>query len=97
MDDDTPTAATQARPSTDYRALLDQKDLDYVLIATPEHWHARMTLDAADAGKHIYCEKPMTYSIEQASLGGTGRIKHMLREVILDLRLITHDFVIGGF
>ena len=63
---DAAVALTQGRPFTDYRALLDQKDLDYVLIATPEHWHARMTLDAADAGKHIYCEKPMTYSIEES-------------------------------
>ncbi len=56
---------TSAKPFTDYRAILDQKDIDYVLIATPEHWHAKMTIDAADAGKHIYCEKPMTWSIEQ--------------------------------
>ena len=50
----------------EYRRLLENKDIDYVLIATPEHWHAQMTLDAADAGKHIYCEKPMTWNIEQA-------------------------------
>ncbi|MBO0720815.1 MAG: Gfo/Idh/MocA family oxidoreductase [Blastocatellia bacterium] len=57
---------TGGKPFKDYRALLDQKEIDYVLIATPEHWHAKMTLDAADAGKHIYCEKPMAYSIEEA-------------------------------
>lgn len=57
---------TSAKPIKDYRALLDQKDIDYVAIVTPEHWHAKMTLDAADAGKHIYCEKPMTWSIEEA-------------------------------
>lgn len=50
----------------DYRALLDNKNIDYVLIATPEHWHAQMTLDAADARKHIYCEKPMTHTVEQS-------------------------------
>ena len=49
----------------DYRRLLESKAIDYVLIATPEHWHARMTLDAADAAKHIYCEKPMTYTVEE--------------------------------
>src|SRR5215467_9825849 len=47
-------------------ALMRMKETDYVDIVAPEHWHARMTLDAADAGKHIYCEKPMTWSIEQA-------------------------------
>ena len=50
----------------DYRRVLDNRDIDYVLIATPEHWHCQMTLDAIAAGKHIYCEKPMTYTIEQA-------------------------------
>ncbi len=50
----------------DYRKLLDNKDVDYVLIATPEHWHAQMSIDAAAAGKHIYCEKPMTWNVEQA-------------------------------
>jgi predicted dehydrogenase len=63
---DQAAATTGATPVKDYRAMLDRKDIDYVAIVTPEHWHARMTLDAADAGKHIYCEKPMTWSIEQA-------------------------------
>jgi predicted dehydrogenase len=57
---------TGAKSFSKYRALLEQKDVDYVVIVTPEHWHAQMTLDAADAGKHIYCEKPMTWSIEEA-------------------------------
>jgi len=50
---------------TDYRKLLET-NADYVTIATPEHWHARMTLDALDAGKAVYVEKPMTHRIEQA-------------------------------
>ena len=50
----------------DYRKVLDNKDIDYVLIATPEHWHHHMTMDAISAGKHIYCEKPMTHAIEDA-------------------------------
>jgi predicted dehydrogenase len=56
---------TGARPFQDYRRLLDLREIDYVLISVPEHWHAQMILDAADAGKHMYCEKPMTYSIEE--------------------------------
>jgi predicted dehydrogenase len=50
----------------DYRKVLENPDLDYVLIATPEHWHYQMTLDAIGAGKHIYCEKPMTQTVEQS-------------------------------
>jgi predicted dehydrogenase len=57
---------TGGKPYKEYRALLDSKDIDYVLIATPEHWHCQMTMDAIAAGKHIYCEKPMTQTIEQA-------------------------------
>src|SRR3989442_15509964 len=50
----------------DYRRLLDLREVDAVCIATPDHWHARMSIDAAAAGKHIYCEKPMTKTIAEA-------------------------------
>jgi predicted dehydrogenase len=50
----------------DYHRMLDDKGIDYVLIATPEHWHYQMTIDAAAAGKHIYCEKPMTHTAAQS-------------------------------
>ncbi|MDG2185642.1 MAG: Gfo/Idh/MocA family oxidoreductase [Mariniblastus sp.] len=49
----------------DYRKVLDHKEIDYVTIATPEHWHCDMTLDAFDAGKDVYCEKPMTHTLEE--------------------------------
>jgi len=50
----------------DYHALLDDRDIDAVVIASPDHWHAQMTLDAMDAGKDVYVEKPMTYSFDEA-------------------------------
>jgi predicted dehydrogenase len=49
----------------DYRAVLDRKDIDAVIIATPDHWHLPMVLDALSAGKHVFIEKPLTYSIEE--------------------------------
>jgi len=49
----------------DFRKLLDHKEIDYVTIATPEHWHCDMTLAAFDAGKDVYCEKPMTHTLEE--------------------------------
>jgi len=57
---------TGGKTIKDYRRLLDNRDIDYVLIATPEHWHYQMIMDAIAAGKHVYTEKPMTWSIEQA-------------------------------
>ena len=50
----------------DYRKLLDRNDIDAVLIATPDHWHGKISIDAMAAGKHVYVEKPMTHTVEQA-------------------------------
>lgn len=48
---------------TDYREVLQRDDIDIVHIATPPHWHGKMAVDAAEAGKDIWCEKPMTRTI----------------------------------
>jgi len=56
---------TGGKPYKDYRRLLEHPGLDYVTVSVPEHWHAPITLDAADAGLHVYVEKPLTYSIEE--------------------------------
>jgi predicted dehydrogenase len=58
-------ANTGARPFDDYRKLLEDKSFDAVVIATPDHWHARMVIDAVEAGKDVYVEKPMTHTIEE--------------------------------
>ena len=57
----------QAKPYKDYRLMLDnQKDIDGVVIATPDHTHAVIALAAIKAGKHVYCQKPLTHTVYEA-------------------------------
>src|ERR1700730_14828707 len=60
-------AGNQAKAYRHYKALLDDKTIDAVIIATPEHWHHRMLLDALAAGKDVYVEKPLCQTPEQGA------------------------------
>ncbi len=69
----------RAKPYKDYREILANKEIDTVVIATPDHWHATMAIDALRAGKDVYIEKPLTYAIDEGNriiseVKKTGRV-----------------------
>jgi predicted dehydrogenase len=73
--------ATGRKPDAcaDYRRILDRKDIDAVMIATPDHWHTKIALEAMAAGKDVYCEKPLTLTIDEGkqierAVKETGRV-----------------------
>ena len=56
-----------AKPFGDYRDVLNDKDIEAVVIGTPDHWHAPMTIEAVAAGKDVYVEKPVTHDLEEGA------------------------------
>ena len=58
-------AGSECRSYGDFRRLLEQRDVDAVLVATPDHWHAAITVLACQAGKDVYVEKPLAHTIRE--------------------------------
>ncbi len=80
----------------DYRRVLDRKDIDAVMIATPDHWHTKISVEAMRAGKDVYCEKPLTLTIDEGKLiervvQETGRVFQVgtMQRTEMDGRFLT--------
>ena len=78
----------------DYRKVIDDAAIDAVHISTPDHWHAKIAIEAVRAGKDVYCEKPLTLTIDEGrrlreAVRTTGRIVQVGTQQRSDLRFIT--------
>ena len=85
------TGAPNARAFTDHRALLDSKEIDVALIGTPDHWHVPIAIDALQAGKDVYVEKPLTLTIEEGpAVVKAARINNRICQVGMQQRSGKH-------
>lgn len=102
LDQASKLADPKATTYRDYRRLLDNKDVHAVLIASPDHWHVPMTVDAMAAGKDVYVEKPLTHSLAENKVILDALKKHRrIVQVGTQQRSMTHiirarDLVTGG-
>jgi predicted dehydrogenase len=96
-------AAPEAKAFGDHRQLLEMKDIDAVLIATPDHWHAPCAIDALNAGKDVYVEKPLTLKIEEGpQIVKAARVNNRICQVGMQQRSGQHymrardEYIQGG-
>jgi predicted dehydrogenase len=83
--------APSAKGFSDHRKLLESKQLDAVLIATPDHWHTMTTIDALNAGKDVYVEKPLTLTIEEGpQIVKAARVNNRICQVGMQQRSGSH-------
>jgi len=94
--------APQAREYGEYREVLDRKDVDAVIIGSPDHWHVPMSLDAVRAGKDVYVEKPVSHKMDEGlalikAVEETGRVLQVgYQQRSWDIFRQGHELVRGG-
>jgi len=85
-------AGGKAKVHQDYHKVLDDKDVDVVVIATPDHWHVKIAIEAMRAGKDVYCEKPLTLTIDEGK-----RICQVVKDTGKVFQVGTQQRSSGGF
>ena len=81
----------------DYRRLLDRNDIDIVCIGTPDHWHTKLTMEALDASKHVFCEKPLTLTLEENQrVRAAAERSNRVVQVGSQQRIIRDQFIIAA-
>ncbi|MDO5566593.1 MAG: Gfo/Idh/MocA family oxidoreductase [Planctomycetia bacterium] len=81
---------------SDYRRVLDRDDIDAVCIATPDHWHVKIAIEALQAGKHVYCQKPLTLTLEENKLVRKAAAKYnRIFQVGTQRRTQTEQFMLA--
>jgi predicted dehydrogenase len=96
------TSAATATTHVNYREVLDDKSIDAVIIATPDHWHVRIAVAALTAGKDVYLEKPVTHTLEEGEvLQKSVRSSRQILQCGMQQRSWTHfrnavDLIQGG-
>src|SRR5690242_2467874 len=95
-------AAAGAKAYDNYKRVLEEPSIDVVVIATPDHWHAQMVIDAVEAGKDVYVEKPMAHKIDDGfrmieAVRRTKRIVQVgMQRRSMELFQEARQFVTGG-
>ncbi len=95
---------TDCAACNDFREIVNRKDIDAVCIATPDHWHAIQTIAALDAGKDVYCEKPLTHNIHESievmkavkrtnRILQTGSMQRSSREFLVACELVRNGVI----
>ena len=70
----------------DYRRVLERDDIDVVSVVTPDHWHVKIVIEALQAGKHVFCQKPLTLTLEENQL-----VRARARSIRISCSLLAHN------
>ena len=80
---DVRVGAGKSEAFSDYRQVLDRPDVDVVSISTPDHWHVKIAIEALQAGKHVFCQKPLSFTLEENRLVRAAAEKYPKQQFLI--------------